>query len=272
MGQHALAIIMILAGAIVIHLVGKKLIGRTIRKTMSIETPLPGDVRLEEKRQETLIRIFEGLLGVVVWTVAIMMMLSEAGIAIGPMLATAGVAGLAIGFGGQYLIRDLITGAFIIIENQYRVGDIIGVETVWGQVEDITLRKTTLRDLDGVVHHIPHGEIKIVSNGSKSYSRVNFDIGISYNEDINRATAVINRVGEELASDPEWKEAIKSPPAFLRVEDFADSSVELKISGDTSPGEQYRVAGELRKRLKEAFDAEGIEIPFPQRVIHQPKP
>lgn len=269
---HAVTILVIFIIAIIIHLVGRKLVGRTIRKVVNIDTPLPGDIVIEKKRQDTLIRIIDGLLGIIVWVVAIMMALSEAGIPIGPMLAAAGVAGLAIGFGGQYLIRDLITGMFIIIENQYRIGDTIQIEAtnvIFGEVEDITLRKTTLRDIDGSVHHIPHGEITIVTNLSRSYSTVNLDIGISYGADIEKAAAVIDRVGRELSEDPDWRDEIIEAPAFLRVQDLADSAVILRIRGNTRPGEQWNVAGEMRKRVKLAFDAEGIEIPFPQRVIHK---
>jgi small conductance mechanosensitive channel len=266
---HAVAIFIILAAALALHVIGKRLIGKAVRRMVMLDAVLPSEKRIEGKRQETLIRIFEGLFVVILWVVALMMALSEAGLPIGPMLAAAGVGGLALGFGGQYLIRDLITGAFIIIENQYRVGDVICVETICGEVEDITLRKTTLRDMDGVVHHIPHSELRIVSNRSRSYSRVNVDIGVSYAADLDRVEEVVNRVGRELAGDPAWKELVREEPRFNRVEELADSAVVIRVTGDTAPGEQIRVAGELRRRLKQAFDAEGIEIPFPQRVIHQ---
>jgi small-conductance mechanosensitive channel len=199
------------------------------------------------------------------------MILQEAGIKIGPILAGAGIVGLAFGFGGQYLIKDIITGLFIILENQYRIGDVINVDTIGGLVEDISLRKTILRDLDGTVHHIPHGEIKTVSNLSKGYARVNLDIGVSYSSDLEHVIKVINRTGKELAEDPLFKDLIIKPPQFLRVDDFADSAVIVKILGDTNPLKQWEVTGELRKRIKIAFDKEGIEIPFPQRVIHQAK-
>ena len=127
---------------------------------------------------------------------------------------------------------------------------------------------TTLRDLDGIVHHVPHGEIKRVSNLSKYYARVNLNIGIAYNSDLEKVIGVVNRVGKELAEDVQWKEFITKPPQFLRVDDFADSAIIIKILGETKPIKQWDVAGELRKRLKIAFDKENIEIPFPQRVIH----
>jgi small conductance mechanosensitive channel len=149
------------------------------------------------------------------------------------------------------------------------VGDVVGINGKSGAVEDITLRMTTLRDMDGTVHHIPNGEITVVSNMSKFFSRVNLNIGISYSSSIDKAIEIINRVGEELANDPDWKDQILSPPRFLRLDSLSDSSVDLKILGDTKPSMQWAVAGELRMRLKRSFDDAGIEIPFPQIVIHQ---
>jgi small conductance mechanosensitive channel len=197
-----------------------------------------------------------------------MMILSEAGVAIGPLLAAAGIAGIAFGFGGQYLIRDIISGLFITLENQYRIGDVVCFDGTCGLVEDITLRMTTLRNLDGTVHHIPHGEIKTVSNLTKHYARVNLNVGVSYGSNLEHVIEVVNRVGRELAEDPAWKEHVTKAPQFLRVDDFADSAVIIKILGETKPIKQWDVTGELRKRLKIAFDKEGIEIPFPQRVVH----
>jgi small conductance mechanosensitive channel len=225
----------------------------------------------EKKREDTLIRIFSNTINILILIIALLMILQEFGLDIGPLIAAAGVIGVAVGFGGQYLIRDLISGLFIIIENQYRIGDIVCFDETCGLVEDITLRMTILRDMDGTVHHVPHGEIKKVSNLSKYFARVNLNIGISYNSNLEKVIEVVNRVGQELANDPEWKESIVTAPQFLRVNDFADSAVIIKILGDTKPLKQWEVAGELRKRLKIAFDKEGIEIPFPQTVIHQAK-
>ncbi|MBP8959631.1 MAG: mechanosensitive ion channel family protein [Bacteroidales bacterium] len=222
----------------------------------------------EIQRENTLIRIFNGTISIVILLIALLMILKEAGLDIVPMLAGAGIVGIAVGFGGQYLIRDVISGLFIILENQYRIGDVITINDKGGSVEDISLRKTTLRDLDGTVHHIPHGEIKIVSNQSKDFARINIDIGIAYNSNLEHVIDVINRTGEEISSDPYFRELIVSQPKFLRVNEFGESAIIVKILGDTKPLKQWEVAGELRKRLKIAFDREGIEIPFPQRVIH----
>ncbi|MBI1984552.1 MAG: mechanosensitive ion channel family protein [Candidatus Wildermuthbacteria bacterium] len=222
----------------------------------------------EKQREDTLIRIVSGAISVAVLLTAGLMILQELGVAIGPLLAAAGIAGLAFGFGGQYLIRDIISGLFITLENQYRVGDVVCFDGTCGLVEDISLRMTSLRDLDGVVHHVPHGEIKKVSNLSKDYARVNLNIGVAYNSDLEKVISVVNRVGKELAEDSSWEEHITKPPQFLRVDNFADSAIIIKILGETKPLKQWDVTGELRKRLKIAFDKEGIEIPFPQRVIH----
>jgi len=241
-------------------------IERLIRKVIVSDHFLTRDA--EKKREDTLIRIINSSIGIIVLLTAGLMVLQELGIAIGPLLAMAGIAGLAFGFGGQYLIRDIISGLFIILENQYRVGDVACFDGTCGLVEDISLRMTTLRDLDGTVHHVPHGEIKKVSNLSKYYARVNLNIGVAYSSDLEKVINVVNRIGKGLAEDQEWKEFIIKPPQFLRVDDFADSAIIIKILGETKPIKQWDVAGELRKRLKIAFDKEGIEIPFPQRVIH----
>jgi small conductance mechanosensitive channel len=264
--DHGLKILII---AIIAWLLNK-IICKVIIKAVRVAV-VPDENMTEEaeiKRENTLIRIFTGASRIFIILMTILMILQEAGLKIGPMLAGAGIAGLAVGFGGQYLIRDVITGLFIILENQYRIGDIINVDSTGGLVEDISLRKTTLRDINGTVHHIPHGEIKRVSNLSKQFARVNLDIGVSYKSDLDHVIRVINRTGKELAEDPDLKN-IYHAPQFLRVNDFADSAIIVKILGDTKPLKQWEVTGELRKRLKIAFDKEGIEIPFPQRVVHQ---
>jgi small-conductance mechanosensitive channel len=267
--HHGIKILIIAIAAWLLNKIICKIIIKAVRIGVIHDKTIAKDAK--KKREETLIRIFTGATRIGILTVAILMILQEAGIKIGPILAGAGIVGLAFGFGGQYLIKDIITGLFIILENQYRIGDVINVDTIGGLVEDISLRKTILRDLDGTVHHIPHGEIKTVSNLSKGYARVNLDIGVSYSSDLEHVIKVINRTGKELAEDPLFKDLIIKPPQFLRVDDFADSAVIVKILGDTNPLKQWEVTGELRKRIKIAFDKEGIEIPFPQRVIHQAK-
>lgn len=265
--SHGLKILIVIAVAFFVRKFGGIFIEKFIRKIIVLDHFLTKEA--EKKREDTLIRIFSTTLGIIVWILAGLIILQEAGFAVGPLLAAAGIAGLAFGFGGQYLIRDLIAGLFIIMENQYRVGDVVCFDGTCGLVEDISLRMTTLRDLSGTVHHIPHGEIKKVSNLSKYFARVNLNIGVSYGSNLEYVIKVINEVGQGLAEDPQWKDYILKPPQFLRVDDFAESAVVIKILGETKPLKQWDVTGELRKRLKIAFDKEGIEIPFPQRVIHQ---
>ncbi len=267
--SHGLKILVILLFSFVAYAILKRVIARGVR--ISIIKDSSSSVMAQKKREDTLSRIFGGVLKIVIIAIALMMVLQELGIEIAPILAGAGIVGVAIGFGGQYLIRDVISGFFIILENQYRIGDVVDFDGTGGLVEDISLRMTTIRDLDGTVHHIPHGEIKRVSNLSKFFSRVNINVGVSYSSNLEHVIAVINRVGQEMALDPIWKDAIIKPPQFLRVDEFADSSINIKILGDTQPIRQWEVAGELRRRLKIEFDKEGIEIPFPQRVVHHIK-
>lgn len=266
---HGLKIVAIIFGAYLIHHFGSFFIERTIRRAIRPERFISPEA--EKKREDTLIRVFETAVHIILFVMATIMILAEVGINTAPLLAGAGIVGVAVGFGGQYLVKDFLTGFFIIMENQYRVGDVVCFGDTCGLVEDINLRMTVLRDLDGTVHHVPNGEIKISSNLSKYHANVNLNIGVSYSTDIEKVIKVINTVGNDLAKDKEWKDMIRKPPQFLRVDDFADSAIVLKILGETKPLKQWDVAGELRKRLKVAFDKHHIEIPFPQRVIHMPK-
>ena len=221
-----------------------------------------------KKRKDTLVGILGGIGRIFIVTVAIMMILDEVGVPIASVLVGLGIAGVAVGFGAQYLIRDLIAGIFIIMENQYRVGDVARVADVAGLVEQITLRKTVLRDLDGIVHHVPNGEIRVASNFTRHFSRVNLNISVAYDTDLDHAISVINRVGKELAEDEKWRKVIKTPPQVLRVDNLGDSGIDIKILGDVKPIEQWAVMGELRLRLKKAFDDEGIEIPWPHTKVY----
>jgi len=267
---HGIKILIIVIGAYILNKVAAKFIERAVRITVSPEGI--GSEEGEHKRENTLISIFTATATISILVIAALMVFQELGLMIGPILAGAGIIGLALGFGGQYLIRDIISGLFIILENQYRIGDVVRFEDVGGTVERISLRMTTLRDLDGTVHHIPHGEIKKVSNLSKYFARVNLNIGVAYHSDLEHVIRIVNQAGKELAEDPKWKDIILKAPQFLRVDDLGDSSVVIKVLGETKPLKQWEVTGELRKRIKIAFDEAGIEIPFPQRVVHQIKP
>jgi small conductance mechanosensitive channel len=200
--------------------------------------------------------------------VALFMILSELGIDIGPLLAGAGVIGIAVGFGAQSLIKDLLGGMFILIEDQYNKGDVVKIAGIAGLVEEVNLRRTVLRDLEGIVHSIPNGQITTVSNYTRDWARVKLDISVGYGEDMDHVFKVINRVGKELAEDKYFKDLIKTPPQVLRVQKFGDSGIDIRVLGDVRPMKQWEVTGELRKRLKKAFDDEGIEIPWPHVKLY----
>jgi small-conductance mechanosensitive channel len=267
--DHGIKIVVIAIVAYLLHIIFSRIIKKAVRIAVIRDKNMSEDA--EKKREDTLIHIFNGALRIIISIMALLMILQEAGIQIGPILAGAGILGVAVGFGGQYLVKDVITGLFVILENQYRIGDVVNIDGTGGLVQDINLRKTILRDLDGIVHHIPHGTMTKVANLSKDWSRVNLNMGVGYSTNLEHLIEVINRTGNELADDPGFKDSIITAPQFLRVDEFADSAILVKILGDTKPLKQWEVTGELRKRLKIAFDKEGIEIPFPQRVVHQVK-
>ena len=190
-----------------------RILGRIIVRTVRIAVVRDEDtsIEAEKKREDTLIHIFRGALRVVLIVLAILMILQEFGMKIGPILAGAGIVGVAVGFGGQYLIKDVITGLFMILKNQYRIGDVVKIDGTEGTVQDITLRKTTLRDLDGTVHHINHGSIVLVSNLSKDFARVNLEVCVDYSTNLEHLIDVVDRTGRELAEDPNFKDSIITP-------------------------------------------------------------
>lgn len=220
-----------------------------------------------KKRAQTLGNILRHALLIVIFFIATLMILGELGIQLGPLLATAGIGAVAIGFGAQSLVKDVIGGFFIILENQYRIGDAIEVAGVSGLVESVSLRKTVLRDLEGRVHTIPNGEIKVVSNLSKEWSRSVLDIGISYRENIDEVTDLLSQIGRKLEAEEPYKSAILEPLQILGLERFGESQLVIRIMVKTMPLKQWDVGRELRKRIKKRFDEEGIQMPFPHRVL-----
>ncbi|MBI4586511.1 MAG: mechanosensitive ion channel [Planctomycetes bacterium] len=221
-----------------------------------------------EQRARTLVTVFKATLTTVVSVVAGIYMLKQFRIDVTPILASAGVAGLAIAFGAQTLIRDFFAGFFMLLENQYKIGDVIKIGDTGGVVERITLRLTVLRDLQGVVHFIPNGTVQQVSNMTKGWSRAVLEIGVAYKEDVDQVMKVLRRVGEEMRGDPVFGPKLLEAPEVPGVEQFGDSAVTVRMLFKTRPGEQWNTAREARRRIKQAFDAAGIEIPFPQRVVY----
>ncbi|HEX9594687.1 MAG TPA: mechanosensitive ion channel family protein [Candidatus Saccharimonadales bacterium] len=237
----------------------------------SIDRERYSSEREERLRERTIISLVTAVARIAVIGIALLIVLSELGVEIGPLLAGAGVAGFALGFGAQNLIKDFIAGIFIVMENQYRVGDIIKVKGVGGRVVKLTTRITVLRDLDGNVHYIPNGSIEQATNLTMEYAKINMDINVSYESDLDKVKDVVNKVGLELSKDAEWKDYITDAPYFARVSALGDSAVIIKILGKVLPAKQWAVEGELRKRLKMAFDKNNIRIPYPQLTIHQAK-
>jgi len=221
-----------------------------------------------QKRVQTLMGVISTIAVVLVWLVVILMALSQVGINIGPILAGAGVVGLAIGFGAQNLVRDLVSGFFMILENQIRVGDVAMINGTGGLVERITFRTVTLRDQGAVVHVFPNGTIQTLSNLTKDWSAYLMDIGVAYKEDTDRVVAVMRRVAEEMHAEPEYGSVMLEPIEIIGVDAFADSAVMIRARLKTQPIKQWFVGREYRRRLKKAFDAEGIEIPFPHTTIY----
>lgn len=221
-----------------------------------------------EKRLNTLMGIIQKGTTLILWTIFIMIFLKKINIEIGPILAGAGIVGLAVGFGAQELVRDFITGFFILLENQIRTGDVAIINGTGGSVEKIEMRTITLRDLSGVVHIFQNGKINSVSNMTKGWSAMVFDIGVAYKEDLNQVMKIMKDVSEDLRNDPDFKNKILEPMEIFGLDSFGDSALVVKGRIKTRPVEQWVVGREYRKRLKEAFDEQRIEIPFPHRTIY----
>ncbi len=221
-----------------------------------------------KKRADTLSSIIRYILSIGVIIVAAVMILGELGIAIGPILAAVGVLGLAVGFGAQNLVQDVISGFFLLLEDQIRVGDVVDIAGKAGLVEKVTLRMIILRDLAGNVHYVRNGHINVVTNMTKDYSRYVFDIGVSYREDVDEVIEVIQQVDEELRGDPEFSTDILEPIEILGLDQFTDSAIIIKARTKTKPIKQWRIAREFNRRLKKKFNERNIEIPFPHVTLY----
>jgi len=221
-----------------------------------------------KKRAETLSSILKIALKVIVIAVAGVIILGEIGVQIGPVLAAAGILGLAVGFGAQSLVQDIISGFFILLEDQVRVGDVVEIEDKSGLVEKLTLRMVTLRDLSGNVHFIRTGKIDVITNMTKEFSRYVFDIGVALKEDVDNVIRIIKEVDEDIRSDPDFRDNILNPIEIMGLDRFADSALVVRARTTTKPIMQWTIGREFNKRLKKRFDQEGIEIPFPHRTIY----
>src|ERR671923_62141 len=234
-----------------------------VRAGIASET-VPGAAMM---RVRTLMSVLWTIAVGLIWFVAALMTLGQIGVNVAPILASAGVVGLAVGFGAQNLVKDLVSGFFLILENQIRVGDIAVINGTGGLVEAITFRTIVLRDLSGVVHVFPNGTINTLANMTKDWSAYVLDVGVAYKEDTDHVVEVMRKVAEEMRGEPTYAAAMIEPIEIFGVDSFADSAVTIKARFKTRPLQQYTVGREYRRRLKKAFDAAGIEIPFPQRTL-----
>ncbi|MDP6823989.1 MAG: mechanosensitive ion channel family protein [Dehalococcoidia bacterium] len=270
---HVIPIVVIWVVAYVAIRLLKRLVPPAMDRLVMTEGEDPGlpnssSNRAQELRAQTLSGVIVYALAILVWAIAIFSVLSEIGVPIGPMIAGFGIAGIAVGFGAQSMVKDMIAGFFIVAENQYRTGDVVSIAGIAGSVESINLRRTVLRDLDGKVHVVPNGEISVASNYTKFWSRINLNVGVAYKENMDHVFEILNEIGMELSGEDYWEEKIIDPPQVLRLDSFDDSQITIKMLGVCRPLTQWEIAGELRKRIKDRFDAEGIEIPFPHQTIY----
>jgi small conductance mechanosensitive channel len=262
---HGIRVLMILLGMWILILIAK-IIGKRIIVITSDDDPTTENER--ERRAKTLVQIFNLVVRTVVIVFGGISILKELGFDIGPVLAGAGIIGLAIGFGSQSLVKDIVSGFFLILENQIRVGDVVKIADISGVVERITLRIVVLRDMEGVMHVIPNGEIKTLSNMSYGWSRAVVTVSVAYKEDIVRVMTVLKNLAMQLYKDEKYKGDIIEEPTILGIDSLENSSVNIKVLFKTEPLTQWDIARDFRLRLKAEFDRLGIEIPFPQRTIH----
>lgn len=220
------------------------------------------------KRADTLSSVVASLLTLCIVIVAVITIMGQLEIPIAPVLASAGIVGVALGFGAQHLVKDVISGFFILLDDQIRVGDVVQIAGKGGLVENINLRMTILRDLAGNVHYVRNGEIDVVTNMTKEYSRYVFDIGVAYREDVDEVINVIKQVDESLRNDPQFKDDILEPVEILGLDQFADSAIIIKARTKTKPIKQWAVGREFNRRLKKTFDEKNIEIPFPHVTLY----
>jgi small conductance mechanosensitive channel len=223
-----------------------------------------------KKRMDTLDSLGANALQFFIVVIAFLMILGQVGLDIGPAVAGLGIVGIAVGFGAQFLVRDYLNGSLILIENQFSRGDVVRLAGVEGTVEDFTLRRTTLRDLDGVVHTVPNGEIHVASNLTRVWSRINQDVTVAHGTDIERAIEVVDEVGRAMVADPVWRRRVLKAPRVDRVADLAQDGVTLKILGTVRAADQWAAASDFRLRLIEAFKTSGIEIARPLGDVAAP--
>ncbi len=257
----AAKVAIIVAMAFVLNIVQKRLIARAVRAMWEHGADI-------DVRAEMITAVIVKVATVIVWIISLAMVLGVLGVDTAPLLATLGVASLGLGFATQDVIRDYLQGFFIFMEDWYRVGDWVVIAGMEGSVELITPRRTVLRETNGTMHIIPNGKIPHASNQTRDWARINLIVTVAYKEDIDHVYQVINKTCQDMKNDPEYGQNMTTIPAAMRVSDLGDHGVDICIRGDTKPGEQWGLTGELRKRIKKKFDEESIEIPWPHTKVY----
>jgi small conductance mechanosensitive channel len=267
--DKALYTVAVVVGAVVIWFLIDWLVGRWIRsKTSRVEVgDLSGQARVQ--RLETLSASMEKLLLLVIVATVVIYIMIIWGIPVGPLIALGSVIGIAVGFGAQSYVKDVIAGFFVLVEDQYAIGDDVKLAGVEGTVVDIRLRTTVLRDLDASLHHVPNGEVRVATNLTPDYSRVVVDVGVTYDSDIDAAIAAISDEAIRMHADPEWEDAYAAEPQMLGVNELGDSAVTIRALFTTAPARRAAVRREFLRRVKYRLDAEGIEIAYPHLQIVQ---
>jgi small conductance mechanosensitive channel len=261
-----LQIAIVVVVAVIFYRVARAFITRVVNREIEEDDPLVR--RLREQRARTLGSLLGSVLLVTLFVIVALTTLDILLGNIGPILASFGIIGLAFSFGAQSLVKDVISGTFMLLEGQFGIGDVVRIEGVAGMVEKITLRTTVLRDLEGVVHIIPNGSITRVSNLTKAWSRAVLDVGVAYREDLDRVLAALKDELDRFHRDIEWGGLLLEEPEVLGVQAFTDSAVVIRSVAKTLPLKQWDVARELRRRIKNRFDREGIEIPYPHLTFY----
>jgi len=263
---RALQVLLILLVAAVFLFIAR----RGVRKIVSSRIQTRREEPTEElkKRTKTLAGVINGIISVIVWIVAFVMILTEFGVDTTPLVASIGIASLALGFAAQNIVRDYLHGFFIVMEDWYRIGEVTTVAGLTGGVVDMNLRRTTLRDVDGNMHVIPNSNIVLATNLAREWSRINMNIGVAYKENVNDVWRLLDEICQDFKDDPDWGPEMLTTPSVVRVDNLGDSAVELKVMGDVKPGQQWALSGELRKRIKNRFDQEDIEIPWPHTMVY----
>ena len=262
----AVRVLIILAIAIALNIIQKKMIPRVIIASIP-------KIRVESQdqlstRSKTMASVLTKIIAIIIWIIAIVMVLGVIEVDIAPLLATLGVASLALGFAFQNIIRDYLQGFFILMEDWYRIGDWVTIAGMEGEVETVGPRRTVLREINGTMHVIPNSQIQFASNQTRDWARINLYVTVAYKEDISHVYQVIDGVCQELKDDPDFGTNLTTTPSAMRVSDLGDHGVDICIRGYTKPGEQWGLTGELRKRIKNRFDQEGIEIPWPHTKVY----